>query len=480
MDHWVPTDEAHKWDLEKLLNYLESTLDDVIPQVQVNELEDIKERSDESIDELIDRILQLTHHAQIGNGSDSAIKFEVQHRLIWAMPDVDIKLQKELLKVSHEKKVSHLLEISLHIMPLSLEQLWCVLVKPYMPSTKADSPRKTSHKSLFHSAPTAPVHISLAMTTGLHRTLSANAVLKSHWHAKCCSSGTASQQPTKSDGAEKAPHHQCHGKGKKADTVQVNTEEAPPCNELFIDAVNCETVGDTHPEEIVVDDVCGPQCNEAYTMVQLPASTSSKGIVSLHIKVDTGAGGNVLPLHVFQHLYPNWISPDGPPNGSHQHQANCIQWIPYTPIWCTLWPHHLVAMWPWHSTAQGKLLLVCCRHPQSCHPRSSIMQKISSCQDELCCHSYPTWNKTSKPCTCSHSNSSQASCSLYSSQAHHPLMTSLRSFQISLQGLVDSLVSTQSNSVLMFIPSFMLPGNAPLPYVQRLRSTSTKWNTWEW
>ena len=87
--------------------------------------------------------------------------------------------------------------------------------------------------------------------------------------------------------------------------VQVNTEEVPPCNELFINVVNCGTVGDTHPEEIVVDNVCAPQCNEAYTMVQLPASASSKGTASLCTKVNTGARGNVLPLHVFQHLYPN-------------------------------------------------------------------------------------------------------------------------------------------------------------------------------
>ena len=138
---------------------------------------------------------------------------------------------------------------------------------------------------------------------------------KGHWHEKCHSSGTASQQLTKSDGAEKAPHCQCCGKGKKADMVQVNTEEAPPCDELFIDAVDCGTVGDTHPEEIVVDNVCAPQCNEAYTMVQLPASISSKGMASLHVKVNTGAGGNVLPLHVFQCLYPNWISPAGLPIG---------------------------------------------------------------------------------------------------------------------------------------------------------------------
>ena len=56
MDHWVPTDEANKCDPQKFLNYLKSTLDDEIsPWVQVYELEDIKKRSDESINELVDR-----------------------------------------------------------------------------------------------------------------------------------------------------------------------------------------------------------------------------------------------------------------------------------------------------------------------------------------------------------------------------------------------------------------------------------------
>ena len=83
MDHWVLTDEADKCDPEKFLSYLKSTLDDEIsPQVHVYKLEDIKKRSDRSINELIDRICQLTHHAQIGDGSNAAIEFEVQCRLI--------------------------------------------------------------------------------------------------------------------------------------------------------------------------------------------------------------------------------------------------------------------------------------------------------------------------------------------------------------------------------------------------------------
>ena len=61
----------------------------------------------------------------------------------------------------------------------------------------------------------------------------------------------------------------------------------------------------------MVGDVHAPWGNEAYTTVQLPASANRKGIASLCIKVDTRAGENLLPLHVFQCPYPNQISPAG-------------------------------------------------------------------------------------------------------------------------------------------------------------------------
>ena len=112
MDRWVPADEAHKNDPIKFLAYIESTLDDEIsPPVCVYELEDITKTSDESIDELVDQICQLTYRVQISNGSDAAIEFKVQCRLIRAIPDAGIKLCKQLLKVSCDKRVSHLLEI---------------------------------------------------------------------------------------------------------------------------------------------------------------------------------------------------------------------------------------------------------------------------------------------------------------------------------------------------------------------------------
>ena len=45
------------------------------------------------------------------NGSNAAVEFEIQCRLIWAIPDGDMELWKEPLKVSQDKGVSHPLEI---------------------------------------------------------------------------------------------------------------------------------------------------------------------------------------------------------------------------------------------------------------------------------------------------------------------------------------------------------------------------------
>ena len=112
IDCWMPTDPADKSDAGKLLGSLKSTLDDEISShKRVYELEDVKKRTDGTVDTLIDCVCQLALHALKGDGSDAAVEFEVQQRLICAIPDGDMELQKDLLKVSQENGVSHLLEI---------------------------------------------------------------------------------------------------------------------------------------------------------------------------------------------------------------------------------------------------------------------------------------------------------------------------------------------------------------------------------
>ena len=71
----------------------------------------MRKKKDETVDTLFGHICQLTHCALIGDGSDAAVEFKVQHRLIPVIPDGDIELQKEHLKVGQDKGVSHWLEI---------------------------------------------------------------------------------------------------------------------------------------------------------------------------------------------------------------------------------------------------------------------------------------------------------------------------------------------------------------------------------
>ena len=118
---------------------------------------------------------------------------------------------------------------------------------------------------------------------------------KGYWQAKC-HSRKKNQSTAPVDSQSKGTPGQYRKKGKKADLTGVHTEE-PPCDEIFL------------------DDVCALYTNEAYTTVCLPTSASSKGMASLQVKVDTGASGNILPLHLLRYLYPGYIDKTGNPTG---------------------------------------------------------------------------------------------------------------------------------------------------------------------
>ena len=154
-------------------------------------------------------------------------------------------------------------------------------------------------------------------------------------------------------------HNHCHGWDNKTDAIDVSKDQSPP-DEIALHCIQPNvTVRNTHPKEIVVGDFCALWCNEVYTTIQLPVSASRKGSASLCIKVDTRAGCNVLPLHVFQCLYPDQISPAGLPTGldhvstrltaynrSHMPLYGAlhgpITWQPDNP---GTWPHRVNLYW---------------------------------------------------------------------------------------------------------------------------------------
>ena len=72
---------------------------------------------------------------------------------------------------------------------------------------------------------------------------------------------------------------------------------------------------DEDPEEIIIGDITTGH-SEAFTNVTLPAPAGDKAHkASTRVKVDTGAGGNILPLRLFRQMYPDQVCPDGLPKG---------------------------------------------------------------------------------------------------------------------------------------------------------------------
>ena len=143
-----------------------------------------------------------------------------------------------------------------------------------------------------------------------------------HWGPKCCGGKPLQSRNAPPPGSQQRKsrcpprnHNNCQGQKNMTDTIDVR-EDHNPQDKIALHYIQPNmTVRNTHPEEITVQDVCAPQCNEAYTTIQLPASASRKGTASLPIKVDSRAGGNMLPCCVFWCLYPDQISPAGLPTG---------------------------------------------------------------------------------------------------------------------------------------------------------------------
>ena len=54
---------------------------------------------------------------------------------------------------------------------------------------------------------------------------------------------------------------------------------------------------------------------EAFATVELPADIGKRQLATLWCKVDTGAGGNVMPLRAFSKLFQERFNTDGHPTG---------------------------------------------------------------------------------------------------------------------------------------------------------------------
>ena len=111
-----------------------------------------------------------------------------------------------------------------------------------------------------------------------------------------------------------------------------------------------------------MNDVAKPRKTEAYTIVHLPTSCEGKTDASVHVKIDTGAGGNVMPLRVFERLYPNQIDMKGEPTGLEP-SGTCLTAYNGTPIpqyGALRYEPSDMETWKWSQTQMDPNKMVCC------------------------------------------------------------------------------------------------------------------------
>ena len=70
---------------------------------------------------------------------------------------------------------------------------------------------------------------------------------------------------------------------------------------------------------------------EAFANIEMPADIGKCQLATLRCKVNTGAGGNVMPLCTFTKLFPKWFDTDGYPTGLTP-SATCLTAYNSSPI----------------------------------------------------------------------------------------------------------------------------------------------------
>ena len=152
--------------------------------------------------------MPIARHVQIGDGSNATIEFKVQCRLIRAIPDADIKLQKELLKVNHDKKVSDLLEINCTYYAIESGVAAMCASKAIHALCQGSQHQKSKPQKCTPQCPNCTCsHFPGCDNCPTWNTICNSCSKRGHWHTKCHSSGAAGKNATKSDGTVKAPHH---------------------------------------------------------------------------------------------------------------------------------------------------------------------------------------------------------------------------------------------------------------------------------
>ena len=316
---WMPTgsEEEQKATKVKASAFLDciqqGMTHDINTHVCLGELEDTVARLGEDPQDFIAHIKTLMDHCEMINVVHR--EHELHHRIVHAYCH-EGKLLGKLMAKPFKTPSNELADIAVnHFAIQHAREQVSHSTKPV--DTICQDQRWTAHTS--HSShghtPSAPSRDCPNCTQQLPsgrancpacETCCSRCDKMGHWGPKCCGDKPLQSRNAPPPGSQQRKsqcpprnHNICQGRNNKTHAIDVRKDHSPQ-DEVALHYIQPNTtIQKTHPKEIMVRDVHAPQCNEAYTTIQLPASASRKGTVSICIKVDTRAGGNVLPLHVF-------------------------------------------------------------------------------------------------------------------------------------------------------------------------------------
>ena len=298
-------------------------------QCRIYELEDVQIHTGETPDELVECICGLADRC--GFPSDEQKERNIQYHFVHALSDSDLVCKLLALKLMATP--SKMLELchthiaisdNMNAMGLTgsktVNAICCQKQQHQQQQPQQQKPHTTStaqhtcgnctksHAPGRSSCPTKDSVCSGCGCTG-------------HWQL-CCRSSGGPQATKKPEGTEKKQggyccnHWQCGYRW--TDVVDVGADHNPQLDEVNMAGVALlhghEWLG-ADPEYITVADIKTNMRTEAFTTVKMPADIGPNQLGRVHCKVDTGAGGNVMPLCVFKKLFPSWLDTNGKPTG---------------------------------------------------------------------------------------------------------------------------------------------------------------------
>ena len=237
----------------------------------------------------------MAARAHIGDGSTAAIEFKVQHRFIRTITDDEIELRCRLLAAPLTVTTNELLTIaeSYYAVEHGAKQMSSSGTKS-VNAVRTGKPYGKGQSKLTQRIPQnvsdcgncAKKHKPGHAYCPARESVCNKCGHTGHWQANCRGVAPPHRQ---SDKTKPTRRHRQQGKKGRTDLVDLDEYDSQ------YDEIDLHTVND-NLDEIKVDNMVEPQKTEAYTIVHLPTSNNGKTDTSVRGKVNTGAGGNIMPL----------------------------------------------------------------------------------------------------------------------------------------------------------------------------------------